>query len=271
MAIKGYFFNAEESGGVYDRAYNAEDMTSYLDGIVGNGVFMNPSNSLQVVPKSGRTITVKAGMGWINGHKIVLDADMDLTVDAISGLGRTDSVVFAVDADDREMKIYIKKGNAGSDNPPSLTRTDSLYEMGLANVKAVASAGTITQIDDTRMNSSRCGVVQGLIQQASTTSLFEAWQTAFETWFASVKSAFIAGSFLKKLEGVVTAAEPMSRVNVVEYIPTFNPFVDVLEVYINGIHLNANQYSINDSYVNFIAAVKAGDVVDLVVYRLSND
>ena len=56
MAIKGYFFNAVESGGTYDRVYNAEDVTSYLDLIVGSGVFPNPSTNLQVRASTGMNV-----------------------------------------------------------------------------------------------------------------------------------------------------------------------------------------------------------------------
>lgn len=70
MAISGYFFNALKVNDTYDRIYNAEDVTSYLDKIVGNGVFPNPSSQLQVTAGSGMSITVNAGQGWIDGHKI---------------------------------------------------------------------------------------------------------------------------------------------------------------------------------------------------------
>ena len=69
--IKSYFFNAVQSGGTYDREYDAEDFASYLDKLVSNGVFPAPTTNLQVVPNSGRNLTVYAGQGWIDGHKIV--------------------------------------------------------------------------------------------------------------------------------------------------------------------------------------------------------
>ena len=82
MAIKGYFFNAIYDGEAYDRVYNAEDMTSYLNELVGNGVFPTPSSQLQVRAGTGMQVIVAAGSGWINGHKIVNTADMTLNVTA---------------------------------------------------------------------------------------------------------------------------------------------------------------------------------------------
>ena len=82
MAISSYFFNAIESGGVYDRVYNAEDFSNYLDLLVGNGVFPNPTTNLQVRASTGMDVIVGAGSGWINGHKMVNSADLVLSIDA---------------------------------------------------------------------------------------------------------------------------------------------------------------------------------------------
>ena len=65
MAVNSYFFNAVLNDGVYDRIYNAEDVTSYLANIVGNGVFPNPSTQLQVRAGTGMQVIVGAGSGWI--------------------------------------------------------------------------------------------------------------------------------------------------------------------------------------------------------------
>ena len=80
MAINSYFFNAVLNDGVYDRVYNADDMTSYLDLLVGNGVFPNPSTQLQVRAGTGMNVIVGAGSGWINGHKMVNTADYAYTL-----------------------------------------------------------------------------------------------------------------------------------------------------------------------------------------------
>ena len=78
MESKATFFNAIESGGVYDRIYNAEDVTSYLDKIVGNGVFPTPSTQLKVTAGTGLQVTVAAGQGWIDGHKLINTAALSI-------------------------------------------------------------------------------------------------------------------------------------------------------------------------------------------------
>ena len=265
MAIKSYFFNAEESGGVYDRTYNAEDMTSYLDDIIGNGVFMNPSNSLQVVPKEGRVVTVKEGSAWINGHKIILTEDMDLTTPVRSSSVKIASVIVAANLTDREMQIYLKSGS----QRPALIRNSTLWELELAYIYCAEDGGSVVNsIHDSRMNSNSCGVVQGLIQQVDTSSIFEQWQTAWETWFTGVKNAFVAGSILRRREGIKRVYTAGNQFNVLEALSSYNPDVDKLEVYVDGIHQDGSKYYLNNDYIVFYQNVPAGSLIDFIAYRL---
>ena len=199
MAINSYFFNAVNSGGTYDRVYDAQDFTNYLDKIVGDGVFPNPTTNLQVRANSGLNIYVGSGQGWIKGHKMELTADMALTLDTAEAvIDRVDRVIFYVDWTVREMGIEILKGT--SSGAEALTRNDSRWELCLAEITVPRQATSITDenIRDTRGNSELCGWVQGLIQQIDTTDLFVQFETRlneqlaqqqieFETWFDEMK------------------------------------------------------------------------------------
>lgn len=273
MAINSYFFNAIESGGVYDRNYNAEDITSYLDLLVGNGVFPNPSTNLQVRASSDMDIIVGAGSGWINGHKMVNTADLVLTVDTSDVvLNRIDAVIFYVDFNLRTMGISIKKGTlASTPVAPTMQRDDDRYEMCLAQISVAKQITAITtaMITDTRGNSDLCGFVQGLIQQVDTTTLFDQWQAQFDEWFNEAKEQFQAGKVFKKLEGIYTTqmANEVSF-NVKNLIPHYSFAYDILEVYINGIHLTGNEYTISNNIVTLETPIEeAGAVVDFVVYQ----
>lgn len=273
MAIQSYFFNAVLNDGVYDRTYNAEDVTSYLDLLVGNGVFPNPSTMLQVRASSGMNVIVGAGAGWINGHKLINTSDLTLTLDASDVLlNRIDLIIFYVDFNLREMGISIKKGTlASTPSAPTLQRDSSRYEMCLAQIQVnkQVEAITTTMITDTRGNSNLCGYVQGLVQQADTTTLFESWQNGFETWFEAVQSQFEEGKVFKRLEGQVTTTQAnQSEFDVTAYIPTYAFAYDTLDVYINGIHLNANEYTLSNATVTLTTPIqKAGAVVTFVVYK----
>lgn len=273
MAIQSYFFNAILNDGVYDRTYNAEDVTSYLDLLVGNGVFPNPSTMLQVRAGSGMEVIVGAGAGWINGHKLINTADLTLTVAASDViLNRIDAVIFYVDFNQRLMGISVKQGTAAATPvAPTLQRDTARYEMCLAQitVNKQVSAITSAMITDTRGNSNLCGYVQGLIQQADTTTLFESWQNGFETWFAGIQDQFEQGKVFKRLEGQVTTTQAnQSTFNVLTYIPDYAFAYDTLDVYINGLHLNGNEYTQSNATITLATPIqKAGAVVTFVVYK----
>ena len=273
MAIEGYFFNAVENDGSYDRVYNAEDVTSYLDQIVGDGVFPNPSTQLQVRASSGMNVIVGSGSGWINGHKMINSADMTLTLTASDALlNRIDRIIFYVDYDAREMGIAVKTGTAAATpSAPALTRTSSRYEMCLAQIavnKQIAAV-TASMITDTRGNSSLCGYVQGLIQQVDTETLWTQQQDQFDTWFEGVQSQFEAGKLFKKLEGIFTTATAnFASFTVTDYIPTYSFAYDILEIFINGFHLNANDYTLSNNTVTLEVPIEeAGAIIDIIVYK----
>ena len=109
MAINFYFFNSVEK----DRLYNAEDISNYLKGIIGNGIMPYPADCLQVVAGTGMQVIVKSGIGFIDGHKLENTADYPLTVLAAEPLlNRIDRVVFYVDHTNRKMGIKYKAGVA---------------------------------------------------------------------------------------------------------------------------------------------------------------
>lgn len=273
MAIEGYFFNAIENEGTYDRIYNAEDVTSYLDKLVGNGVFPNPSTQLQVRAGSGMNVIVGAGSGWINGHKMINTSDLTLAVtssDAI--LNRIDAVIFYVDFDQREMGIEVKTGTlAATPVAPALIRNNSRYELCLAQitVNKQITAITAAMITDTRGNSNLCGYVQGLIQQVDTSTLWEQQQAQFNDWFDGVQDQFVNGKLFKKLEGMYTTTQSNeASFNVLDYVPTYSFAYDILEVFINGFHLNSNEFTLSNNTVTLeIPIEEPGAVIDFVVYK----
>lgn len=274
MAIESYFFNAiKDASGTFDRTYSAQDFTNYLDLLVGNGVFPNPTTNLQVTASSGMNIIVKAGAGWIKGHKLVNTADMIFKVDASDVLlNRIDRIVFYVDWSNRNMGISILKGE-GATNPvaPPLTRNDTRYEMSLATIAVNKQVTAITQsmITDTRGNSSVCGWVQGLIQQLDSSGLFAQFDHLFNDWFSNIKEDLSTSTLLRKFEGTYYTRIVNERTfDVVQFVPQYNHNLDVLEVYVNSQRLNNNEYTMNGSVVTLVNALDVIETeVSFVVYK----
>lgn len=273
MSISSYFFNAVLDGnGEYDRVYNSEDVTDYLNQIVGNGVFPTPATQLQVSAGSGMQVIVGAGEGWIDGHKIVNSAAYPISIDASDVLlNRIDAVIFYLDYSAREMGIEIKKGTAASTPvAPSLVRTSQRYEMCLAQVSVGKQITAITNalITDTRGNSNLCGYVAGLIQQLDTTGLWQQWQTEFDDWFGEVKDTLASATLLQKLEQVFTTSSTLTTFDVTDYIPAFKYVIDILEIYVDGLRLDDNEYSMIGSRVTLTTPIThSGTEVSLVVYK----
>lgn len=274
MAISSYFFNAVLDGqGNYDRIYNSEDVSSYLDKIVGNGVFPTPATQLQVSAANGMAVVVQPGQGWIDGHKIVNSSVLTLDIAASDVLlNRIDAVIFYVDYTAREMGIEVKQGTAAATAvAPSMTRNDTRYEMCLAQVSVAKQVTSITNsmITDTRGIASVCGYVVGLIEQVDAEGLWQQWNDEFTDWFAQVKDTLATVTLLQKLEQVfTTTSASVSSFNVSEYIPSYKYSIDILEIYVNGLRLDDNEYSTYQNTVTLASPIThAGTEVSLVVYK----
>lgn len=272
MAIKSYFFNAVETDGSFDRVYDAEDVTSYLDKLVGNGVFPNPADCLQVFASSGMNVVVRGGQAWINGHKLINTAAMVLPVDASDVvLGRIDRVVAYVDHTERACGIEIKKGTLAADPvAPEVVRTDDRYELSLATIAVPKQATTIRTLDitDTRMDSAVCGYVQGLIQQISTDTMWAQQQSAFDAWFQSVQDQFEEGKSFKKKDITWETRSANENTFAIPPIWNYRDQYDVLEVYINGIHLKSGDFSVQNGAVVLTTPISlTGQMVTIVLYQ----
>lgn len=249
--INSYFFNAlPNADGSWDREYNAENMSDYLNLLVGSGVFPNPSTNLQVMASSGFNLVVKAGSAWINGKKMENTTDYSITLDGSDVLlNRIDRVIFYLDMQAREMGIDVIKGTPAT-NPvaPDLTRTATRQEYCLATVAINKQVSAISQADitDTRADSTVCGWVAGLIQQVDTSTLFNQWQTAYSSYYAAVQQqlndfmetltqTLRVNTYLMSYDKYLTVTQSDSKIiplNMQNY--TYEP-TDVITVYLNGL------------------------------------
>ena len=260
MAIKGLFFDAIKSGETYDRTYDSEDFCSWLDRIVGNGVFPNPSTSLQVKADSGMQVLIQAGQGWIKGHKLFNTADVPVQIDPANALlDRYDRIVFYCDWTLREMGFATLTGTpAATPLVPDLTRTATRYEMSLAVISVRKQTTVITNanITDTRADTEVCGWVTGLIEQVDTSTLFQQWQYAYSSYFDEIVSQvndFVQTltdtlrvntylmEFNKRVSGYYSNTTITIPLDMNDY--TYEPD-DVILVFINGLKANNYDYQL---------------------------
>lgn len=174
---KSSFFNAVINGGVPDRSYLAEDFARYFSTFIGNGVFPNPSDQLQVIATEGNmNIRIKKGCAWINGYFYENTDEYILKLNPADGvLDRTDRVVLKLDFLERKIKAVVKQGDWNSNPvPKELQRDENAYEIALADVKVKHGIIGINAGDiiDLRLNKNLCGIVHGTIEQVDTTEIF---------------------------------------------------------------------------------------------------
>ena len=268
------FFNAIMQDGVPDRTYNCDDLNEFLKGLVSeNGIYAEVSSACQVVASSGMNVVVKTGKGQIGFNWFEIESDTTLEIansDVV--LNRIDRVVIQRSLTNRNTVIYVKQGTLASNpTPPALTRNESVYEIALADilVSKNISAITTTLITDQRSNNNVCGWIVGLIEQFDTTTLFNQYEEAqdnfinnqtqsfedwydtqtqnFNNWFNGIKDEVKATSLYREYRSLYATVNANEQdIQIPSTILFDNNGLDVLEVIINGLVANDNQYSISD-------------------------
>lgn len=274
--LKAGFYNAVLVDSVPDRTYNATDINEHLKGLVSDdGIYATISDACQVTTGTGMNVVVKTGRGKINNHWFEIESDTTLTIDAADVvLNRIDSIVVKHSDTDRKITLEVKKGTLAT-NPiaPELTRTESEYEICLANVLVNKNVTAITtsMITDTRPNNEVCGWITGLINQIDTTTLFnqyeaaqndfinnkteeyntweETQQNTFDTWFEGVKQDVESTSLYREYQAVYRSnIKGQSVIDIPTSINYSNNGLDVLNVFINGMRLLKDvEYTINSN------------------------
>lgn len=206
---KSFVFNSING----DRRYKAEDFREYFSSFIGNGVFPNPSTQLQVLSNNDMTVTISEGKGFINGAIYHNTENLILKIDAADGvLNRIDRIVLRFDNLERNITCKVKKGTFAS-NPTAqgLQRDADAYELSIAEIKINKGAVSILQsnITDTRLDSSVCGIVTQTVKTIDTKTLYnkleayidergkdvDSWLTSFKSerelsfneWFDAIK------------------------------------------------------------------------------------
>lgn len=157
MAESYGFFNSA----VNDmREYNAEDFAELFSSFFSSGISNEGSGAGLKVTDNNLDLTIGVGYAIIKGYYYKNDTPLLLGVDGPDPiLNRIDRVVLRLDLNSRTIKVKIKKGNTAS-TPivPSLERSSSAYELGLAQVKVIAKSTKLV-ITDERLDKDVCGLI----------------------------------------------------------------------------------------------------------------
>ena len=184
----------------FDRAVDHTVLRKIIKEYFSDGIFgLNDSGCFQVTaPNDGSmTVNVAAGACMIQGATGYDNSPAVIPVPAAhTSYSRIDTVVLRMsdNSNKRNIELDVVSGTAASSpTAPDLTRSSSVWELGLANITVVANSTTITQnrITDTRQNSARCGYVTA-VQNIDTDILFQQYQSALEQFIERMDSDELA-------------------------------------------------------------------------------
>lgn len=222
---KSGFFNALYSNGAYDRTYNANDYSENLATIISNGVLKSVADDLKVTA-SGLVCTVAPGRAWINGHWYKNGADyvFPAATAPVSGQ-RIDRIMLRYDdsLNARSISLRYATGTASSTpQAPDPVRTDTIYELVLADISIATNATSVT-VSDKRSDGTLCG------------------------WVFSVYGSVMVKKY--EYRTVLTSAVGSITFDIPQYDSTG---ADIIEVYVNGIRqVEGVDYILSGSNVAF--------------------
>lgn len=182
---------------VYDRAITSAPLRKLIAKLLTDGVLPNPSTNLQVEAGSGMNVVVNPGFAICAGGLKLEENQRTLAIQAAdSNYDRIDTVVLRWNDNDSERicDLYIVEGiPAASPLRPELTRTESIWELGLADlfINKKSSAISNQRITDTRYETARCGIISA-ISEFDTTTLYQQVQADLAGFKASEQADFIA-------------------------------------------------------------------------------
>lgn len=209
MSLTYGFYNSVN----HDRVYDAVQVSSIFDGVIGDGVYETIGDALMVKPVSGLTVSVGTGRAWFNHTWTLNDAlySIGLSQPPITKK-RYDAIVLQIDEDSRINSITVVQGTE-SDTPsyPTLIKTATKHQYPLAYISRTPGQLEITNSDITnKVGTSDCPFVIGVVKVMDIDDFVAQWssqwddfldekstqtsnwmaenQLEFETWFNNLQA-----------------------------------------------------------------------------------
>lgn len=192
---------------VYDREYTAAELREVYSKFFTNGVFGGDGGQLLVSSNSTQGVSVASGSCIIEGAVAMEDTTRTLVLQAPhASLDRIDTVVVRLDLDidKRDCDLYVVEGTPAIEpERPALTRTESVWELGLADIYVRTGTTSVSaeRITDTRGETERCGWAAPFVT-LDTTGYFNQLQAATTEAVEAMKDA-LDGTTAGKLQSDV--------------------------------------------------------------------
>ena len=198
-------------------------------------MFIDDSSSdhLRVEKGQGLTLTVKAGRANINGAFYWQKDDETITLEK-NNATKSYNIILRLNDNDAYRNITL----IASDINNGITRSGSIYDLVLATVTVTGNANEVkgSDITDTRLDSTRCGVVTSTIKNVQSLDLFTQVTELFKEIKAQNKSEMNANRIefnewfetVKDTLDTDTAGKLSNRISSVEKMIMDNHFTTIL-------------------------------------------
>lgn len=200
MTVSYGFYNSVNG----DRKYDAIQMSSIFDGIIGDGVYETIGDAMMVKAVSGNQVTVGTGRAWFNHTWTLNDALLPITMNSSDVINpRYDTIVLEVNETTRTNQIYAVYGtSASSPEKPTLINNDSVHQYPLCYIYRKPGSVEITQSDiQNTVGMTECPFVIGVVKVMTIDDLVAQWSSqwddyleakdnTYNTWLAESKLKF---------------------------------------------------------------------------------
>lgn len=216
-----------------DRTINATHLQRWLSSVNSDGV-THRFDEFKCTIANDLNVVVGSGIGFVAGCHMYLKSSQTIQIDQASVSGdRIDTIGFRLQVADRKVLLYYKTGEAGSGNPPEILNNSAYIEIPLYNITVPKNATTLTEsnLQDVRV-----------------------YVVSSATYFKKYNQIHNATSTIKTL----TITVP------------FNSETDDIDIYVNGIVLLANQYSISGNVITFNSSIYSGNEIQINVWHFQD-
>lgn len=261
MAEKSFFYNGvpdvtKPSG--YDRAYNADDVSDWLDVIMVTGV-VKSNTGLKVTAGGGMSVNVNVGKAVINGKGYRNDSAraFEIATAPTGSTARTDLIVLRMDRNPavRETRLVYKAGSGAG--VPALVRTDLIYELALAKITVGPNVAEITDADITDLRGDRDTIITTTTGQSVGFCPYVTAVKGYDDYYDAIVLEY-SDAITMNGEGTTLTFN----------IPQYGrEGIDILNVYTNGIRERESAYTVSGRTITFNNAKAAGTVVEVVVNK----
>lgn len=195
---------------ILDRTAGADDLRMWIKALMTEGVYLANADAFAVTPSEGMKVLVSPGMCIIEGTPGQEPNTRELALQASASQDRIDTIVIRWDdnRDVRNMDLYVKTGVASATPVrPTLTRTETIKELGLCDIYIPANTTSVSQnrITDTRLDTARCGMVTAILK-IDTTTFFNQLQAQTDIAVALAQSA-LDGTLAGELQANINAVD----------------------------------------------------------------